>query len=134
MMIKKHHYSIAFISLLLVEIAIALWVRDPIIRPYGGDTLAVMGVYTLLGSILPSQTFQKQKMWFAIIAVFFAILVETLQAVNFVNLIGLEDNTIARIILGSSFSWLDILAYFIGFLLIITVERAVKERSTKNYD
>ncbi len=133
-MIKKHHYSIAFISLLLVEIAIALWVRDRIIRPYGGDTLAVMGVYTLLGSILPSQTFQKQKMWFAIIAVLFAILVETLQAVNFVNLIGLEDNTIARIILGSSFSWLDILAYFIGFLLIITVERAVKERSTKNYD
>ena len=41
----KWGYAAAAVAVLLVEIGIALFVRDRVVRPYGGDVLAVIGVY-----------------------------------------------------------------------------------------
>ena len=48
----------------------------------------------------------------------FAVCVEVLQYFRLAELLGLQGNTAARIILGSVFDWKDIACYGTGCLLI----------------
>jgi len=47
----------------------------------------------------------------------FAFFIEFLQYINFVERVGLSQYTIARVVIGTSFSWEDILCYTVGFFL-----------------
>ena len=112
---KKYFFAAIFLFLLLVFIAV--FVRDSIIRPYGGDLLVVVFLYCLLKS------FFRIPVKNAIFGVFlFAIAIEALQYLRIVNLLGLEGNNIATIVLGSYFEWLDILFYALGCFLVYVVE------------
>jgi hypothetical protein len=59
----------------------------------------------------------------AIAVLLFAFFIEVLQYFNLVNLLGLGGSTIARIVLGSSFEWIDLIAYTAGVIAILFVER-----------
>jgi len=59
---------------------------------------------------------------------FFSFGIEILQYFNFVKLLGLQNYRIAVVILGSTFSWLDILSYFVGFLMIIGLEKWINKK------
>jgi hypothetical protein len=63
----------------------------------------------------------------ALFTFIFACLVELAQYYNVISLLGLEKNKVARVLIGTSFSWIDILAYFGGFILIILGEEALKK-------
>ena len=56
--------------------------------------------------------------WSASIAFLFAVCVEVLQYFRLAELLGLQGNAVARIILGSVFDWKDIACYGAGCLLI----------------
>lgn len=108
---------IAFLLLLLIEIFIALFVHDRIIRPFGGDLLVVILIYYFICA------FTNIKWVPAIIGVFvFACAVEAAQAFNLVQLLGLQHSRFWRIVIGTSFSWLDILAYALGAIFIMVIE------------
>lgn len=51
--------------------------------------------------------------------------VETLQYFNFIEFVGLEKSNIARIVMGTSFEWIDIFAYIVGVVIIITIEKLI---------
>jgi hypothetical protein len=53
----------------------------------------------------------------------FAYLVEIMQGLKFVELIGLSNNKIASILIGTTFSWTDIACYTIGILVVIVAEK-----------
>lgn len=111
-------YAIATVLVFLIEVLIALYVRDSFVRPYGGDILAVVFVYLGFRAIT---TMGVGTAAFAAFGV--AFLVEIAQALNIITLIGLADNQIARVVLGTSFAWGDIAAYLAGFALILMGER-----------
>lgn len=113
----SYAYLLATLAVLLLEIIIALYVRDPFIRPYVGDTLAVILVYCFFKIGIRSH-----KLSLTILALCIAFCIEGLQATNFIEMIGLEDNAFAKVILGTSFSWGDMLAYIAGALLIFIFE------------
>ncbi|MDG1915837.1 MAG: DUF2809 domain-containing protein [Crocinitomix sp.] len=46
-----------------------------------------------------------------------------MQFFQFAGVVGLEKNGIARVILGSTFDWLDILAYTLGTLAAYFIDR-----------
>ncbi|WP_205780558.1 ribosomal maturation YjgA family protein [Mucilaginibacter limnophilus] len=104
-------------ALLITEIIIAAFVNDSFIRPYFGDFLVVIFIYCTVKSFINIP-------WLpAVIGVLiFAYLVETLQYLHFIRWIGLEKLTLARVILGSSFAWTDIVAYTLGVICISCVE------------
>lgn len=109
---------IAFLLLLLVEILIALYVHDRLLRPFGGDVLVVVLIYYFI------RAFTNIRQVPAIIGVFvFACAVEAAQAFNLVQLLGLQHSRFWTIVIGTSFSWLDILAYALGALLTLLAER-----------
>ena len=106
------------LALFLVEVVIALFVRDKFIRPYGGDILVVLLVYYFL------KTFIKTKpIYLAVFTLLFAFFVEWMQHLNAITHLNLQHNKWAKIIIGTSFSWADILCYTVGFLIILWIER-----------
>jgi hypothetical protein len=116
----RWNWKYAFISMVILalEICIALFVNDRFIRPFFGDVLAVVLVYTSLRTIL------KAKAFYVLIGVFiFACSLEFLQYLQIAKVYGLDDYKVLRIILGSTFDWWDILAYFLGCLGIYFLDR-----------
>lgn len=60
----------------------------------------------------------------------FSYTVEILQYYNLVEMIGLQDYRLARIIIGTSFAWIDLIAYTLGILFVWVVEKIIIIRIT----
>ena len=60
----------------------------------------------------------------AVFVLLFAFGVETLQYLNIVDKLGLQNSKIARTVIGTSFSWIDILTYIIGISIVLLVENS----------
>jgi hypothetical protein len=110
-------YFLLALALFVVEVMIALYVHDRIIRPYIGDYLVVMLLYCAVKSVVPGAV---KKV--ALGVLLFACLIEVLQYLHLVRLLGLQGNKLARIVLGSSFEWMDILTYVVGIATVLGVE------------
>lgn len=124
---KLHFYKNFFlltVIIFIIEILIAFFVKDTLIRPFIGDVLVVILIYCSLNIFF---NFSHFKTAFAVFC--FACLIEILQYFDYVKLLGLENNRAISVILGRTFEWLDFIAYFIGFLLILFFE---KIRQNKN--
>lgn len=110
-------YAFLFLGLLLMEVFIALYVKNTFVRGYFGDFLVVILVYCFWRSF-----FNTDKKKTIIGVVLFAIGVEVLQAFQLVKLLNLENNEIASVIIGNHFDWFDILAYILGGGFIYLIE------------
>ena len=106
-------YAAATLILLAVEVLIALFVHDDFVRPYIGDVLAVIVVYTFIRIIIP-----KKCALLPLFVFVFAVGVEVLQYFDLVTLLGIENNRFLRILLGSVFDLKDIMCYAIGCALL----------------
>ena len=116
-------YLSVFCAILILEICIALFVRDNFIRPYGGDVL----VTVLLCCFW--RIFQPDGIKLLPAYVFlFALAVEIGQYFDFVSLMGLGSIRFFRILLGSTFSFADILCYGIGCVLFAAAETLLSAR------
>ena len=105
-------YMIATLVLLFVEVCIALFVHDKFVRPFIGDVLVVILIYTFIRIFIP------EKVRLLPLYVFiFAAAVEVLQYFKIVELLGLDNNQLMRTIIGTSFDIRDILCYFVGCAL-----------------
>ena len=117
---KRTPYVMAFIVLLLIEVIIALFIHDRFIRPYIGDVLVVIVLYcfarifTLKIKLLPIYIF------------IFAVAVECLQFLNIVGWLGLGGNSLANVVIGTSFDWKDIICYAVGCAVIEIIEHTIK--------
>ena len=119
-------YLIIAILLFLVEILIALFVHDRYVRPYIGDFLVVILIYCFIRSF-----FNVSVIATAIGTLLFAFLLEVLQYFKLVELLGVENSKLARVIFGSSFEWIDLVAYTLGILVVILIEWAISFRNIK---
>ena len=115
---RKWYAAMSFF-LLAVEICIALFVHDNFIRPYVGDVLVTVLLCCLCRAIFPH--FSP-----ALPVFLFAVAVEWTQWLGLVEMLGLQG-TIFAIILGTSFSWIDILCYGAGCLLFAGAEWLLKK-------
>ena len=111
-------YAISTLLLFITEVLIALFVHDQFIRPYIGDFLVVILIYCFVKSFLNTPVIAT-----AIGVLLFAYTVELLQYFHIVEVLGLQHSRAARIIIGSSFEWRDILAYTMGILAVVLVEK-----------
>lgn len=101
-----------FVLIFGIEVVIALFVRDTIIRPYGGDVLAVMWVYTGFRVV---RRFDARVLAAASFGV--GALVEVAQLLQLSVRMGLSDSPVATTVLGSVFEWGDLVAYGVGALI-----------------
>lgn len=114
---KRTEYAIVTVILLLIEVLIALYVHDAFVRPYIGDVLVVIVIYTFIRIFIP-----KRCKLLPLYIFVFAVLVEVLQLFHIVEILGLKDNWCISVLVGSVFDWKDILCYGIGCILLGTYE------------
>lgn len=119
-------YFIATLLLFVIEFIIGADVHDAIIRPYGGDFLVVILLYCFIKSFVNTPVFKT-----ACGVLLFAYIVEVSQYFHLVSLLGLQNSKTAKILLGTSFSFTDLLAYTLGILLVIIIENV--RHSMKNF-
>lgn len=118
-------YFLLTIFIFAVEIFIALFVDDNIIRPFVGDALVVILLYCFLRIIL-----NVSYLEIAVGVLFFAFMIEFLQYFDYVKLLGLENNRFLSVVMGRTFEWLDFAAYFAGFLTILFAENFYERHQT----
>ena len=114
---KRILYAVATLFLLLIEVIIALYVHDDFIRPYVGDVLVVIVIYTFIRIIVP----EKCKL-IPLFLFVFAAGVELLQLANIVEILGVEDNKFLKILIGSVFDIKDIVCYAVGCVILCMYE------------
>ena len=114
-------YGLAALLLFVIEVLIALFVRDRFIRPYGGDILVTLLICCVIRVILPRS--YRLPIGGGVLA--FAILVEVGQYFGLVYLLGLGHIEFFRILIGTGFSWWDMVCYGAGCILFVAVDIAV---------
>lgn len=120
----KLPYLVTSILLLIVEITIALFAQNQFIRALFGDYLAVILVFYLLVTFLK---ISKNKI--ALISLLISYIIEGLQFIHILDLLGLEKYTFLRTVFGTSFSWMDMLAYTLGALTVVLIHNYSKMKS-----
>jgi len=110
------YYLIWSAVLFIIEFLIAVFVPSPSwLRDSGGDMLIIPLIYCLVRifiKILP------RLMPFLMCCVGFVF--EIAQYFHISDRLGFERGSVMSIIIGTSFSWMDILCYIIGMLMIYT--------------
>lgn len=114
---KRIAYGVATVGLFLVELLIALFVHDRFIRPYVGDVLVVVLLYTFVRIFLPERIRLLPLYIFL-----FAAGVEVLQYFRIAEVLGLSDNRILSVVIGSVFDWKDIVCYGVGCGILFVYE------------
>lgn len=106
---KRLFYLTATLVFLAIEIFIGFFVHDGIVRPFIGDLLVVILIYTFIRIFIP----EKVRM-LPLYVFIFSVIVEILQYFKIVEILGLQDNRLMSTIIGTSFDIRDILCYFVG--------------------
>jgi hypothetical protein len=101
----------------MLEIFIALKVHDHFIRPYIGDMLVVVLCYTASRTVFTAKPFS-----IALAVFLFACTIECLQYGKIINLLGLQNNSFAKIIFGTTFSITDIAMYAMGTVIVYALD------------
>ncbi|MCI3938774.1 DUF2809 domain-containing protein [Chryseobacterium aahli] len=112
----KFNLKYFFLTLLifLVEVLIATVLKDQFfIRAYLGDVIVVMLLYTLVKSFFITN---NTKLILGIFA--FSCLIEFAQFFNIAEKLGFQPGSLMYIVIGNSFSWIDILCYGVGCLIL----------------
>lgn len=119
---KKGYFFVALV-LFLVELVIALFINDRIIRPIIGDYLVVILLYTLLRAFV-----KVSPLFAALLVLAFSFIIELLQLISIIDILGLSGNQFAKTIIGTSFHVGDLLAYTLGVYTAYLVDTRVSQQ------
>jgi hypothetical protein len=113
-------YFLIFILLLVSEIIITKYASG-FIRHTFGDYLVVLLGYSFIKSVTKMSAKSA-----AIVMLVISFGVEFLQLTNTQNYYPIEYSKLFKLVLGTSFSLGDLIAYFFGFLTILILENNLK--------
>ena len=124
---KRIIFLILTIALLIGEVLIAKFIHGGFIRNTFGDVLVVILLYSFVRIFIPDKVRLLPLYVFL-----FACLVEFMQYIHIVEILGLQNNKFFCTLIGTSFSWSDIVAYAAGCIVVGIYEVIifVKEKSS----
>jgi hypothetical protein len=121
-------YATLAAAIALTELLIACFARDDFVRPYLGDTLAVILLYAAVRSALALPRWPL-----ALFAVSIGWALELGQALRLWAWLGLEEDAPASIVLGTFYDPLDLIAYVAALPLIALLERFFRTRAAASH-
>lgn len=113
----KWNYFLIFLLLLFAEIIIAIFHFNAFIRGFLGDVLIVLLLYSFLRIFIRDNVLKT-----ALSVLVFAFFVEFLQYFKLTEILNIQSKLLLTL-LGSVFDIWDLVAYFIGFLIILSFEK-----------
>ncbi|MDG2074375.1 MAG: DUF2809 domain-containing protein [Polaribacter sp.] len=106
------------VLLFVIELVIATYVHDQFIRPFVGDVLVVMLLFSFVRIFYKGNA---RNLGFGVLL--FAFAIEISQYVELIKILGIEQHKIATIILGTTFNWIDIAAYILGAIVSVYLDK-----------
>jgi hypothetical protein len=117
-MIRFHPtYFLLTLLLIGVEIFIGACMHDAVIRPYGGDLLVVVLLYCAIRSF-----WELPVVPLSLSVLAFSYLVETGQYFHLADHLGFTRPSLMRTLIGTYFTWVDMLSYTLGIGLVLGAE------------
>lgn len=110
-------YLALTVLLFLIEALIAIFLKTGFIRHTYGDFLCVILLYCFFKTFIEDHHFK-----IAISVLIIAFTIEFLQLTNYLELFNLQNNHLAKIILGSTFEFSDLVAYTLGIIITIIID------------
>ena len=111
----NYTYFLATVFIFLTEVLIATKLKDIFfVRAYLGDVIVVMLIYTFIKTFFRIEDNKKLILGILI----FSFLIEFAQYFNIAEKLGFRKGSLMYIVIGNSFSWIDILCYVVGCLLL----------------
>ena len=120
-------YFILFVLLFLVEVAIAVFLKDGFIRYTVGDFLVVILLYCFFRSFI-----KTKPHYIAVATMLVAYTIEFLQLANVLAYVNLRGNKWVSIIMGTHFSFEDLIAYTLGVVVILYLDKSTFLRKWLN--
>lgn len=111
-------YLTLFTLFFFIEFCIAYFFKSGFIRHTFGDFLVVLMLYCFLKSFI---TIKPVIAAVIVLTIYFTI--EFLQLTPFLEWLNLQDNTYAKTVLGNTFHISDLIAYTLGVISILIVEK-----------
>ncbi|PWI31706.1 DUF2809 domain-containing protein [Flavobacteriaceae bacterium LYZ1037] len=111
-------YFILFVLLFITEALIAIYLKTGFIRHTFGDFLIVLLMYCFIKSFL-----SIKPLIAAISVLIISFSIEFLQMGNLLYHLNLQNNTIAKLVLGSTFQTSDLVAYTLGIITVLIIEK-----------
>ncbi len=107
-----------FLILFSLEILIVLFFEKGFIRFIFGDFLVVIMLYYFLKSFI-----NAKPLSIATWVLLFAFAIEFLQMTNLLSWLNLEQDKLAHLILGNTFEITDLVAYSLGIIGVLFIEK-----------
>lgn len=120
----SRRYATLAAAIALTELVIACFVRDDFVRPYLGDTLAVILLYAALLAWL-----ELPRARVAACSLAVACALELGQALQLWAWLGLERDAALTVILGTFYDPKDLIAYAAALPLLGMLERLFRTRA-----
>lgn len=114
------HFAVAVVSFLMCAAIVVFFSETRFIRGTLGDVLVVVLIYNAARSVS-----KLRPGTCALLTLGFAFAVEISQLFNLIELLGLGSSRVARLILGTTFDYWDLVAYSAGCALALLVDRLV---------
>jgi hypothetical protein len=113
----KLSYFLLTLALIGVETFIGVRMHDTLIRPYGGDLLIVVLLYCLILSF-----WDLPVVPLALGVLAFSYLEEMGQYFHLADRLGFTKPSLLRTLIGTYFTWVDMLSYTLGIGLVLGAE------------
>lgn len=118
---------IIFLSLLIIEILIAMYIKGGFIRHVLGDFLVVITLFYLFKSFI-----KTKSIYIAITVLLISYIIEFLQLIHFLNLLNLQNNKLLSIVVGTTFSTTDLIAYTLGICTVLFIEKSTSSKPSNH--
>lgn len=122
-------YALIFFSIMLIEILIALFLKDGFIRAYGGDILVTVLICAGVRIIFPRGV-RLLPLWVFL----FAAAVEVAQYFDIVSILGLSHIKFFRLLIGSTFSVADLFCYLAGCVIFLLLDVLLNKKISQKAD
>ena len=117
-MIKNKRFALLTLVIFVIEVLIATVFKHSILRPVFGDFLVVILMYSFIRAIS-----NKSPLQIGISVLIFSYVVEFSQYIKILDILGIQKTRLTNLILGSSFDWYDILAYTLGVICVVVIDK-----------
>lgn len=114
---------VCFVSCILIVMTMSNYQT---IRGFIGDVIIAILIYCFVKTFINIRPLKLSA-----IVLIFSYMVEVLQYFHLVDLIGLGESRMARIIIGTTFSYSDLIAYLLGVIIIFSVDTMFLDPKTR---
>lgn len=116
-------YFVIFLALFIIEMIIAFYLNKGFIRYTFGDYLAVILIYSFIKSFI-----SIKPLIAAIITLAIAFIIEFSQLIDILNMLSIQQNTFTKLVFGTTFEIGDLVAYTLGVLTILLIEKSITKK------